>query len=90
MITPELERQLEAAEKSDKTVEAVVVLKPTVKTKQFRRFVSAMIDRHRAHGGVTAFEVFEKLGSFSIAASPRVIRSLDGEAEIWRITPNRP
>lgn len=88
MITPELEKQLEAAEKAGKTVAAVVVLKPTVKASKMPKFVRELLASVRDKGEVGSFTVFDKLGSFSVVASPAVLRAIDGNDEVWRVTPN--
>jgi hypothetical protein len=89
MITPELEKQLEAAEKSGKTVAAVVILKPTVKASKVPKFVRELLAGVKDKGEIGVFTIFEKLGSFSLVASPAVFRAIDGNPEVWRITPNQ-
>lgn len=89
MITPELEKQLEVAEKAGKTVVGVVVLKPTVKASKMGKFVRDLLASVKDKGEIGSFTIFEKLGSFSLSASPAVFRAIDGNAEVWRITPNQ-
>jgi hypothetical protein len=89
MITPELEKQLEAAEKTGKSVVAVVILKPTVKASKVPKFVRDLLASVKDKGEVGQFTIFEKLGSFSITASPAVLRAIDGNPEVWRLTPNQ-
>lgn len=89
MITPELEKQLEAAEKTGKPVTAVVILKPTVKASKIGKFVRELLASVKDKGDVGQFTVFDKLGSFSITAPPAVLRAIDGNPEVWRVTPNQ-
>lgn len=89
MITPELEKQLEAAEKARKTVTAVVVLKPTVKASKLPKFVRELLASVKDKGDIAQFTIFDKLGSFSVTASPAVLRAIDGNPEVWRVTPNQ-
>lgn len=97
-VDPSLLRELEEAERGQRPLEAVLVLRrshagaaaPT--PEQTERAVAGLLERaERATGErPAAVNVFRHLESFALAASPGFIRSLLGDRQIASARANRP
>lgn len=96
---PELQRQLEAAARTDATVQVVFYLKSATMPQRSRAPVAEETEAtvkdllarvEKASGErVADWHVFPRLGSFVVQASPRVVEALLAQDEIASASANR-